>query len=45
MGMTPEEYYMAFVLGNQEDCNANPACLRRAFNAAVSVRWTPMFGQ
>jgi len=37
MGMTPSEYYTAFVLGNQEDCIANPHCLRRAFNAAVSA--------
>ncbi len=37
MGMTPDEYYTAFVLGNQEDCIANPGCPRRAFNAAVSA--------
>jgi hypothetical protein len=37
MGMDPEQYYTAFVLGNSEDCAANPACLRRAFNAAVSA--------
>lgn len=37
MGMTPDEYFTAFVLGNQEDCAENPSCLRRAFNAAVSA--------
>jgi hypothetical protein len=37
MGMKPDEYYEAFVLGNQEDCIANPGCLRRAFNASVSA--------
>ena len=37
MGMNPEQYHTAFVLGNHEDCTANPACLRRAFNAAVSA--------
>jgi hypothetical protein len=37
MGMDPEQYYTAFVLGNYEDCTTNPACLRRAFNAAVSA--------
>jgi hypothetical protein len=35
--MTPNEYFTAFVLGNQQDCAENPGCLRRAFNAAVSA--------
>lgn len=37
MGMTPNDYFDAFVEGNREDCEADPACLRRAFNAAVSA--------
>jgi hypothetical protein len=36
MGMTPMEYYDAFVLANYYDCIDNPGCVRRAFNAAVS---------
>jgi hypothetical protein len=35
--MKPDEYFEVFVLGNQEDSVANPGCLRRAFNAAVSA--------
>lgn len=37
MGMTPEQYFDSFVLGNLGDCQDNPASLRRAFNAAVSA--------
>jgi len=37
MGMTPEEFFEAFVLGNYEDCQQYTGCVRRAFNAAVSA--------
>ena len=37
IGMTPDQYYEAFVIGNYEDYKNNPGCLRRAFNAAVSA--------
>lgn len=37
MGMTPEQFFEAFVRGNYEDCQENPGCVRRAFNAAVSA--------
>lgn len=37
MGMTPDEFFEAFVRGNHEDCQQHPGCVRRAFNAAVSA--------
>ncbi len=37
MGMTPDRFYEAFVLGNYDDYNSNPECVRRAFNAAVAT--------
>ncbi len=37
MGTRPEEFFESFVLGNFEDFSANPGCVRRAFNAAVSA--------
>src|SRR3972149_8613751 len=37
MGMTPDQFFEAFVLGNYEDCQQYPGCVRRAFNAAVSA--------
>jgi hypothetical protein len=37
MGMTPDTYYEAFVLGNYEDCKSNPGCVRYAFNASVAT--------
>jgi hypothetical protein len=37
MGMTPDEYFSTFVQGNHGDCLADPGCVRRAFNAAVSA--------
>ena len=37
MGMTPEQFFEAFVRGNYEDCQQHPGCVRRAFNAAVSA--------
>jgi len=37
MGMTPDEFFEAFVRGNHEDCEQHPGCIRRAFNAAVSA--------
>ena len=37
IGMTPDQYYEAFVLGNYEEYAANPGCVRRAFNAVVST--------
>lgn len=37
MGMTPEKFFDAFVEGNYADCQENPGCVRRAFNAAVSA--------
>jgi hypothetical protein len=37
MGMTPKEFFEAFVLGNYEDCQLNTGCVRKAFNAAVSA--------
>lgn len=37
MGMTPYQFFDAFVRGNHEDCQQNPGCIRRAFNAAVSA--------
>ena len=37
MGMTPYQFFEAFVEGNYEDCCQHPGCVRRAFNAAVSA--------
>src|SRR5690606_39843307 len=37
MGMTPTQFFESFVEGNQFDCEENPGCVRRAFNAAVSA--------
>lgn len=37
MGMTPEQYFDAFVEPNYWDCLDMPADIRRAFNAAVSA--------
>jgi len=37
MGMTPQAFFAAFVEPNYFDCVDNPACVRRAFNAAVSA--------
>jgi hypothetical protein len=37
MGMTPDQFFEAFVRGNHEDCQQHPGCVRRAFNAAVSA--------
>lgn len=37
MGMTPYQFFEAFVEPNYEDCAQNPGCVRRAFNAAVSA--------
>jgi len=37
MGMTPTQFFESFVEGNQLDCEENPGCVRRAFNAAVSA--------
>jgi len=37
MGMKPTEFFDSFVLGNSDDCHANPRCVRRAFNAAVAA--------
>ena len=37
MGMKPDEFFTAFVIGNLDDCVEDPSCLRRAFNAAVSA--------
>lgn len=37
LGMTPEEYFESFVLGNYEDCQQNTGCVRHAFNAAISA--------
>lgn len=37
MGMTPDQFFEAFVRGNYEDCQQHPGCVRRAFNAAVSA--------
>ena len=37
MGMTPDQFFEAFVRGNYEDCQQYPGCVRRAFNAAVSA--------
>jgi len=37
MGMTPSQFYEAFVLGNYTDCQQYLGCVRRAFNAAVSA--------
>jgi hypothetical protein len=37
MGMTPSQYFESFVEGNLGDCHADPGCVRRAFNAAVSA--------
>jgi len=37
MGMTPYQFFDAFVLGNYDDCLRCPGCVRRAFNAAVSA--------
>jgi hypothetical protein len=35
--MTPDQYFSTFVEGNHCDCLAEPGCVRRAFNAAVSA--------
>jgi hypothetical protein len=35
--MTPDQYFSTFVQGNHSDCLAEPGCVRRAFNAAVSA--------
>lgn len=37
MGMKPDEFFVAFVIGNYEDCKEHAYCVRRAFNAAVSA--------
>ena len=37
MGMTPDEFFDVFVLGNYEDFLEREDCLRRAFNAAVAA--------
>lgn len=37
MGMTPEQYFEAFVDPNRSDCHETPGDIRRAFNAAVSA--------
>lgn len=37
MGMSPDDYLRSFVQGNLADCEADPSCVRRAFNAAVSA--------
>lgn len=37
MGMTPYQFFEAFVEPNFEDCFQHPGCVRRAFNAAVSA--------
>lgn len=37
MGMTPDQFFVAFVHGNYKDCQQYPSCVRRAFNAAVSA--------
>lgn len=37
MGMTPDNFFEAFVEGNALDCHEDPGDLRRAFNAAVSA--------
>ena len=37
MGMTPDQFFEAFVEQNRWDCHENPGDIRRAFNAAVSA--------
>lgn len=37
MGMTPSQFFESFVEGNSDDCQGNPGCIRRAFNAAVAA--------
>ncbi len=37
MGMTPDEFFWAFVLGNYKDYRDYPGSVRRAFNVAVSA--------
>lgn len=37
MGMTPDQFYVAFVDPNRDDCVEDPGSIRRAFNAAVSA--------
>ena len=37
MGMTPDEFFAAFVFENYCDYKNEPGCVRRAFNAAVSA--------
>ena len=37
MGMTPDQYFEAFVDPNRWDCHQMPGDIRRAFNAAVST--------
>jgi len=37
MGMTPKDFFDAFVIGNYDDFLENPGSVRRAFNAAISA--------
>jgi hypothetical protein len=37
MGMTPDGFYLSFVLGNYSDFQDQPDCLRCGFNAAVAA--------
>lgn len=37
MGMTPDEFFATFVLGNYFDFADEPGCVRRAFNAAIAA--------
>lgn len=37
MGMTPQQFFEAFVEGNLEDCVSRPGSVRLAFNAAISA--------
>lgn len=37
MGMTPQEFFEAFVMKNYTDCQTDTGNVRYAFNAAVSV--------
>ena len=37
LGMTPDEFFYVFVLGNYEDFVQNKSCVRRGFNATVSA--------
>ncbi len=36
MGMTPEEYFEGFVMGNFSDFEENPDSIRHAFNAVIA---------